>query len=697
MGMTRATTEEPEDELETRLKRASENKADPLEQALMKAEKAQRKPPEKTVFQSQLEGASGFLGNIGQNIPIAGALVEKAGRGIAAGLKAPFSDESFTELYDKFEKRDESDKAKFADEHPGWAIGSAVAGGALLPGLGVSKAAKAGATILQKAGVAAENLTKEVVENVGIAYTDALARGESGMEAIKSSLIGTGIVKGAVAGVKGAKDFTRRAVFGVPKETAETYAARRSEIKGVDEETLKDDIDKAIGRVSEMGTGAKKGLDESKLNEAMAFRDLKQTLKETKPRESLDTEIIDEIKGLRSDVSKASGAAIDGLQAAGRKISTANLRKLGEGLRDELTIGGKPPIAGVAKQDYDTFDLWLQQLDELSGARSHAEPKDVKRYIQLIDEQISSAYDRMKRGEYVGRGERKLEDLRGKVDGYLKERFPDYAKAMLPVAQKTKIVNEANKFFREQGKIHGTLKGINKPENIRQREALTALSKERGKDFTGDIGDYERAQKSLASPQELERLRSAMPEAENLRGARQDLDDANLWSEPMRGITSQSSQQAISNISNRKKPNLEKQRGLEYLGQVEGKDFVQQAKDLGIKQAMERGFSQGSRNVNLGALSLAAFTGAMGKLFGAMPGGDISRGVGAMAGALADSFPQAYRVMSDMAADPRVQKYVPVLESALRKSPQSFLMYNYMISQKDPNYKQFLENKINSQ
>lgn len=637
--------------------------------------------PQGSVAQSLYEGVT-EAPSIGERIPILGPLAAKAGTAFGAATMAPFSDKSFMQLYNEGIAEEEKKKAKYAEKFPVANFGQDVAAGMALPVPGAS-AAKVGASLGQKALAQTGDLASRAVLNYGIAEGDAALRGQEGSGDVAAGLtVAAGVLPPAV---KGAGKFVRRFGFGVTDDVAQRYGQRASQINAESEAGLKKSIDDVINKIRGDVKQTKEAYDAA-AGAAQTARQLEGLrLSQTQPTSEIANSVLDSARELRQKISQASSNAFDVLADTGPinidKIKNEISKKL-----SDLKIGNADPILSQ-KEQFNKLSQVGDYLAELGGEASEIEPVNLKKFVQMLDAEIDSGFEAAKFGGYVDRGTRSLMDIRKSINNVLLE-TPGYGEIMRPLADDTRLLETINSRFKDERQSIQNLKRLQNPEMRTDREAIQSLGEKTNKDLIGDLGEYEAARNILKNPVELEKYMASLPQSQRTAELLKLYEAAKTKAEPFKGLSQRNSQNFLRGVMSERRPNIETKNTLDLLGKEAGQNFSERAKDLAVKNALDRGFTQGSRNVNLGAFSLGGagglVAGGVGQLFG--------QTLGSMAGAAADIVgPKTYKKFIDLSLTPAFQKFANILNNAAQRGPFALAIAHQNLMNANADYKSLME------
>lgn len=666
-------------------------------------------------------------------IPVLSSAAKSAGQAL---IPKPYADEQ------------DAKERQNAAENPGSTFVGQVLGGGALPafpklfGAGGALAGPATSAV-GKGAQYLGNAASRVGYGSTLAAGEAAASGdEDPLEAFKNTAKTGGVLEGIGAAGNAAAKYIPRFVFGVKPQTEAAYRARAPQINAADETTTADQLAENAQKLRDPYNDAKTALGDAKVDKRaadmverqnaagetsaaqsdaqkaggdyqIASQKLRESLK-AKKTPDIGPDVLDAAKVLRTKISEQSGKAFDVLNEQGESIPLKGIKSNVTNLQNELKIGEHDPILSSAG-DYEKLGQVRDYLDKFG---TEARPEEVKRLIQMLDQENELVYAKLRAGGYATRGERALIKVRGDMDDELKQ-IPAYAEAMAPMKGHMDLMKRVNKLVGagDDKKMRGLAERVGKggaPEDAATLQELSSHTAE-GKDLTAPLGDYENAQRFLQNPSQMEAELQKLPESERAKALMdvyrqtQDknrnpvnmskrladlpetgaLDDAakeaesrKAWLDPVRGVNENTSQGIVRSMFSDKRPNLGNTRKIQYLDELNGTDVAQQAKDLGVKKALTEGFTHGSRNVNLGAFSLGGLAGAGGAV-----AGKIGQAAGALAGGAADLVgPPTYKKIMDLSMTPGFQKYSQALGAALQRSPEAFYLTHKLLMQKDSNY-----------
>jgi hypothetical protein len=599
----------------------------------------ERLPEEKDFLMDKLEGARGFVSHIGKDAPVLGPLATKAGNAIAAaGVKATdfFTGQdhgAYGDVYDKVTKQGEAEDRQFVKDHPVAAFGSAVTAGSMVPIPG-SNFAKIipGAGKIANIARGAFGIGEKVAPQAALSYADTAVRTGNPQLAEESAAntakwgVGLQLLPKVVGAIGRG---TARGFTGIKGETIDKYRARSPEINALSEENAileLEDAAKTVGRHGENMAGeATRGAElarERGLSEAdEIMRGVADQIKEDIPK-------------ARRAVSQGSGEAFDVLNNSDQRIPLNYIKGSITQRLDALKIGKALDTSSPEVRELVNFREFLDEIGQ-----KDLSPTDMKRLLQHLDTKIEDSYSKLQGGQRLNSGDKALMATRAGIDSNLKDPakgIPGYAEAMTPVARKTRALNDLSEEIGYGGDdTYRKLKNINTPAAKDKAAKLARFEEEFGGDYTKKLQGSE----ELRAKDYKKDFEPKIAEGENLRRLGGTFSEAR-------------SQGILKRFGNNPNNNYDLGRKLDTLAAEYKKlnpdapfNPRQMADDLAVKRAFNTTHSEGSRNVNLGAFSVAGIAKAIGLSLEKVP---VLGGIGALLGAAADrGGPQAVKAVLD--------------------------------------------------
>jgi hypothetical protein len=333
-------------------------------------------------------------------------------------------------------------------------------------------------------------------------------------------------------------------------------------------------------------------------------------LKQNAPKaeDALATDVLDHLDILGKRISDASSEAFDLLDRSGRTFDVNELNNAIESVKSKLLTGGKTLVGAANKGAYAKLESIQGDLRSLSDAVGGEIPaSSVKEVIQALDQE----YNELARGEFAATAGTVVNQARAGINNILKD-VDGYAAKMKEVSS---LVDLRKRVFQEFG-------GSDKKALAGVKAALNGnLPRERL------LNEFAQAQPiALAQAQEAKKF----AEQVNL------LNDSNIGDKLSLFVKGSND------------PKLRDQ--LSKLADLSDEGMLKELEALRANEAFNKGFIQGSRNVNMwtviGASAKQALLGGK-ALAGAAAGMTISPGlaaVGAAWGATVDLYgPQMAR------------------------------------------------------
>lgn len=648
-----------------------------------------RPEPDKPMVQSAIEGVAGFPGYTVGSIPAVGPAVQLSPAALIETLAPKYAASKTQAPYRNYVEQERArlgeERRQYADEHPTFAMGGALVGAGMVPFKGKFLTPAAGAGMASRVGAGAANVAGRAAQAGAWSAADAAITGTGSAEAKgqEAAAISAGIDVGINALAKGVPA-AGRLITGVKKATQEKYMRRAPQINAIDREQAIEQTTEALDSLTKPAVQAKEAAKDAADDLQNAKVLYRESLKEVAPPEQLGGQIADDLAALRKEVSEKSGEAFDVLAESGKTIKVAPLKGWLTSKMNKLKLsdGTIPPDL---QDEVSKLAQYRDYLDELGDEVSAV---DMKRIVQSLDAASERAYQIAKQpGGYVSRGDRTLIEFRRHIDQDFLKKIPEYEAAMKPVSESQKILKGVTDVFASnEDKIGEQLRRL-KPAQKRELEALRAKT---GNDYLAALKDYDDAREVLAKPSVFKERAAQLPEAQAMQAAEQTAEAAAKRAEPLKGWTPDRVEGILKQYQNEKgRSALTLRKKLDYLKRESGVDVSQIADDLAVKEALDQGFAHGSRNVNLGALSVGGMARGVANLVRGNEGaaGGFGSVAGAVIGAAADMIgPKVYKRMMDMSMNPAFDPYRRVLQDAARRGPNAVAIAHEVMMERDPVY-----------
>ena len=600
---------------------------------------------------SALEKLEGGLDQMRQGVPFSAA-AEDLGHSFAAAMPSP-GNRTYEEKKEQLKRDLEEKRARYQAQTPeGVANIEQLYGAMATPGF---PAWKAGGGLIKRGAVGLGNIAARTGYNVGLSGADAYTRGQDPSEAAANAAQISGIFEGAGLVAKGIGGAAKRAgpfLAGVSQETRGKYLGRRDQINAEDPGAMRQDMiatsDKARGEYESTRaaqTEAKRQLGEAKT-------DMSSALSKDRPPEDLADDIQASVKKMRAETKAGSDNAFDILNQSDTNIPMRPLK--GELTRrfNDLKVFGKQAL-GSESQTLRKIIVFLKNTDQ------EARPEEVKRFVQMLDGMAEDIYAQS--GQRTP-GQRSLLDYRRFVNSYLME-IPGYAKAMEPVAEKTRAVRAFEDAIGDRDQTSRALRSLHNPDNKTKREIIQEIGRLSGKDHLSELGGYEQSV-AARNPGDKRALSQDLPETWDYDAARQRASEAKDKYRPVRSVN-QDSAEGLLNSYNTPGSAAAKEK-MAALGQLNPQaNFPQRADDLSVQRAL-----QGQGRPGLPYVPLS-------------PQGAIIATVRKFLN------PQGYKAVSDFLS--RNQPVMRSFQEAVRRGPQAASIWMTLHSSRDPEFSEFIQ------
>lgn len=386
----------------------------------------------------------------------------------------------------------------------------------------------------------------------------------------------------------------------------------------------------------------------------------KEQLQSTTAPLVIAQDVQDGIRKLQQDVNEGSKKSYQILDNTHGEVDLSSKLESLYAARNSLNVrGADMPATPQAAQAQAEIDKILKHVGKLPGKISFSAAKQI---IQQIDAAEKVVYQA---GVYTDDVGKAFEQLRRGLDADLKQ-IPAYKAQMEEVAQKTGLLKRLTDRHGDITATRSTISGLHRPVAKESYDDLVALGSVTGKGFVRDIDEYVKAQQTLSNPQAMRKLERSQPEYKEARAlsirnerlkhprakdefvnektnsylpkleegqakiqALQDEFDRMIAeTNKFKGLTENTSQGKINNIATRQpdKANIQTIKQLSALGKREGQDFIGDIRARRTANDFEKSYTNGSRNVLIGAV------------FGSLIGGPMGTAVGGAVGASVDKF-----------------------------------------------------------
>lgn len=279
-------------------------------------------------------------------------------------------------------------------------------------------------------------------------------------------------------------------------------------------------------------------------------------------------------------------------------------------------------VGKKAKSAAKNLDTLALDID--AGFPDVIDGNELRSILRQVRDDID--YNQMA-GEFNDRSNQALKAFTESVSASLKDQSPEYAQQMKLMYERTQALSKMSKAFGDRETAANTLTAMLKPGKEVKREILEEFSNLSGEDFFSRFGELVKVKDTLEAIKRGDDLRPQL--LPNLFREKQELEiaarNAGELMQKIKKINPNSSQAAIRNM-NRKDANIETVKAFERLEELTGESYLEIIKDRNILDNFQKGSTQGSRKVNLGAIT------------GGVLGGIEEAAIGAGIGALMDNY-----------------------------------------------------------
>lgn len=390
------------------------------------------------------------------------------------------------------------------------------------------------------------------------------------------------------------------------------------------------------------------GFQGSKYEAGIAEQKASQVLKEATQQMAIEAQqnaiskaqpIANAAQMLRSEAVSGSQAALDLLEQSGENVSLKPFIKEGSELHDRIMQVGTESNLNMANK-------LSQYITDVVGQYGAEVPAPIaKKIIQDLDKLGRYDFNATSFDKSISPH---FNTLRRTLDQTLKKAVPGYEKAMKPVAEKFELLSNLSKFGTAEDAVGGILGLKNTKNFVNDMPLLRELEQQVGIKFTHDLDPYaskairqlrisrlpeyasaEKAAQALEyyrHPDTYETLMESLhgsEEAKSLEAAQAEKQEIGSTTE----ATLQSKLNAVKNgknIANREL--LSKFPGFEGMSIPEILDLIN------IREAFEKGATNGSRNAHIFGAVLGGAGGTIGGLLGGVSGAAVAGSSGAALG-----------------------------------------------------------------
>jgi len=386
--------------------------------------------------------------------------------GFMAGLDTLKGEGDFSKRYDERIKKEREELKKLEEKFPVQFISGELIGALAvpIPGTGAIRGTKAltklGLLGLEKALVAGAKATPKLARLAGESALQAAGKSEAEFgskqffeETAKGTLLGTvaggllgkGVQKTAELAKKGLSPTKKAAqvissvLFDLPPNYTEKLLDERLAKKVLDPKDATDIMESIVGITKDMGKHVKalSGAAQKNLSDEpiISMSDLVKTIKSAPSVQKVQRSTLKEARNAQAALSEITADLKQ--RALTRKVLAPPGAKR---IKDDIPLGRADPLkeAVDAQAAFDDARSLLGKKLEDPKALSEM---DLKRFIQDLDEEIP-----WNTNEWTLK-DKLFGEIRSAIDEGILKKNPEYAKAMIPVAQIMSNLTDISKSF----------------------------------------------------------------------------------------------------------------------------------------------------------------------------------------------------------------------------------------------------------
>ena len=285
-----------------------------------------------------------------------------------------------------------------------------------------------------------------------------------------------------------------------------------------------------------------------------------------------------------------------------------NIRNYGEGLRRQFSEAGDSLMAKPSRM-------------VISGPEAKQLIQGLDRSGKMVFSDNATNFDRGMSQAY--------KDLRHELSEHLKDKVPEYRKAMKPLSEDTSLSTKLKKYGTPEGATRGVSNLKNDVNYKNEMPLLRQLEESTGAKFTHDIEPFanpemrERLLQSLPEHKEAERTAELLSKFNDPKFKEAMVDEAaknSIFHEGLQKAMAElrEAEAAKANLGHikgnvepklragkREGKNFAIKEGLEKLPKINGYSVPEILEALHVKEYLERNITHGSKNVNMYTLLMA--------------------------------------------------------------------------------------------
>ena len=467
-------------------------------------------------------------------------------------------------------------------------------------------------------------------------------------------LLGGGLsalIGGSAAGIRGAKklaqnvlpesqkikNWAAKTFTNVPMESIDLYLKNPQAIDDAGAKgssALRAEINEGVAAVDDKLYVAQNSFNEAENAYKNNVRAARAGLEKVKSNVDFDdiNRLALEIDNAVVKVTEGSGSALENIVSSDTTVPRKKLLGYLTQSKRQLLLPdkfGKPTIAfgedvASAVARIDKTRALINQMPK------DIDPTSAKTIIQNIDADISRP--KANGARYADKGDRELSKFRTYVDGFLKDN-KDYADAMIPVAEQSRVLGEMSKAAGTPEKAKLFLKKAADPEkNPIEADLLSRMDSVFGTNFKETVKESRRAvalldQYRSAGTEADRKLTAGLRDSDRALLAERDaaeeaLKAAKQNKRNVRSITDATSENIITRGVDLKEFTIEQLTSLAEQNGFPANHYVDQVTNFRAWLSFEKSSIAGSRKV-VAFGSVGAFGGVAGAAAGALAGATI--------------------------------------------------------------------------
>lgn len=605
--------------------------------------------------------------------------------GVKAGAGALTGQGKFSDLYNESQKgyEDFERQANQKSFYPYQA--GELAGGAAQMAVAPLRALAA------PAGMAMKQAAPRVMTAGALAGYGASPTGTNTEDQVTNMAIGAGAGLGIEAGTRAVPAIWRTLITGIKPKTHAYYIKNIEAVENASPGKLTQDVSEAYNQIKNDAGEYKQVTEDAK----SSFDSAKENLFYNLRQKDIPPELVEKLgqanKLLSIKNSQDSSRAFDVLSA--QKVSV-NMSPARQFLREEFKgfkIQGEiPPSLIPEAKKVVQWHTFLSNKEKLTAV-------ELKQMIQLLDSDLSPAWEKMAQGGKPTAGEKSLMNFRRYLNDYIGN-LPGYEDVMAPLRENAKLSGAIEGMFDNPNSTRSMLRKIAIEGRPEDRELIRKVGSAIGEDFLAPLADYKKSQNTLNNPDARKLAVDSLPEKTAYDSAQAQSLGTGQFLNEMAPFSDSKAEHTLRGlrIKDDQEAKMYQKNLLGQLEQYSGKDFQPDLKNVGIKEAINAPFRRGSGNINQVAFSMQGVGGLVAKALGL----DVPvtqgafQGAGALLGGMNDvEGLSLYRFVTKNRYNPQYKKYIDSLSNGFKKSILNGYMTHKLLLSNYPDY----NNAVNEQ